>query len=468
MTIHDYSQAFKNKQFTPVDALNDVLKRLESISWMNAVINVFSESASILAEKSAERYALGAPLSALDGVPFAVKDNTCVAGEKLTCASKALSGYVSPYSATSVGCLLAAGAIPVCSANMDEFGMGSTGENSAFGPVHHPDFPGRSPGGSSSGPAALVAAGCVPFALGSDTGGSVRQPASHCGIYGFKPSYGAISRYGLVSYSSSMDHIGILSTSADDIQTIFSILCATKDEKDSTSESSIFMKSQHESFSLNKCAAITNLFCMADEAVASVLDINIQKLTGFLRLSRDISMPDTDFIAPAYYIIACAEASSNLGRFDGIRYGIRNGMQSTLGQMYTQNRALLGNEVQKRIKMGAFILHQDHYATYYMRACMFREKLSGWFDEIFKSVDVLFLPTSPSPAPLLGASDAGRLYAADQLTACANLAGIPSICVPAGTTNGLPVGLQLMSARGTDTALINFAQLLSKEGEHHA
>lgn len=464
MTVLDYSNAFRNKLYTPVDALNDVLKRLESTRRMNAVLNVFSESASIRAAKSAERYALGTPLSILDGVPFAVKDNICVAGEKLTCASKALSGYVSPYSATAVACLLSAGAIPVCSANMDEFGMGSTGENSAFGPVRHPKFPDRSPGGSSSGPAALVAAGCVPFALGSDTGGSVRQPASHCGICGFKPSYGAISRYGLVSYSSSMDHIGILSTSAVDIQTVFSILCASKDEKDSTSFDRSFLN-HHCEFSALTCAVISNLFCAADEPVASVLDHMIRQRSAFFHHLGNIVMPDTDFVAPAYYIIACAEASSNLGRFDGIRYGVRNGTQDSLGQMYAQNRALLGNEVQKRIKMGAFILHQDHYATYYMRACMFRDKLSGWFDEVFKTYDVLLLPTSPSPAPLLGASDTDMLYAADQLTACANLAGVPSICVPAGTTkDGLPVGLQLVSARGTDTALLKFAGLLSKEG----
>lgn len=467
MNALQMTAAFRRLDTTPDKVLFDTFDLLDKTRGLNAVISIFSDSARRLADASTRRYAQGAPLSDLDGVPFAVKDNLAVSGERMTCGSKALENYVSSYSATVVRLLEQAGAIPVCSANMDEFGMGASGENSAFGPTLNPLDGTRAPGGSSSGAAALVSASCVPFALGSDTGGSIRQPASHCGVLGLKPSYGALSRFGLTAYASSLDQVGVLARSAFDLEAVFSILSAARDENDSTSDGTLIF-APPVTPACCRIAPIQNLIEEADEEVAAVIQDYLKTLSARCAVLSPVRMPDTHLIAPAYYVIACAEVSSNLGRFDGMRYGVRAGAPRSLDEAYCLNRALLGPEARKRIQMGAYVLSQDRYAAYYLRARAFREKITARFNAAFQTADLLAFPAAPTVAPPLGKTNAAAQYAADRMTACVNLAGLPAVTLRAGVgTSGMPVGIQLAAAHGNERTLLAFAQAIEKGGQAH-
>ncbi len=429
----------------------------------HAIMHTFDALALSLAQNKA------VDVATLCGIPFAVKDNLCITGQRMTCGSKALEDYVSPYTATCIQRLLNAGAIPVCSTKMDEFGMGSTGEHCAYGATLHPFDEKRVPGGSSSGAAALVAQGIVPFALGSDTGGSVRLPATYCGIFGFKPTYGALSRYGLIAYASSFDQIGILSSSAEMLEEAFSaMLAGGPDAHDSTNM--VIIRENTKKLTEMRVGVLISFFDNMDSSAFDALNSTIKKIERKVKSLSTISeMPYAAWIAPAYYIIACAEASANLGRYDGIRYGNRFGAPASIQELYFKNRSLLGTEVRKRIRMGAYVLSQEHYADYYMRAQRFRKKLTAWFLSCFQQFDILLMPVAKGEAPFLGENHQYENYEADALTAAANLAGLPAISIPIGHgKNGLPIDLQALAASANDKLLLAFAKALDKEVNVHA
>lgn len=446
------SAALQSGQTSSKTLVDKAFALLARYALDHAALECFKADADRLSEESDTRLLDHQPRSALEGIPFAIKANIAYQGHVCSCGSLALKDYVSPYTATVVRRLLAAGAIPICSSNMDEFAMGSTGENSAFGAVRNPHDQTRAAGGSSSGSAALVARGIVPFALGSDTGGSVRLPAAHCGVCGFKPTYGALSRYGLTAYASSLDQIGLLAQSADDIEAALRIM-AGKDPLDATSFNLPDAAPVHSV----RFARVANLADGCASSIQQALSRVAARIAERFSPAEDITLPDLRFLAPAYYVLAAAEASANLARFDGIRYGA--------------GHEAFGAEVKKRIQMGEYVLSRDHYASYYQRAKAVQQALCAWFDKIFAVYDYLILPVSPTTAPLLGAAkrEPVRFYEADVMTTVANLAGLPAISIPAGKDGGhMPIGVQLLAPKGHDYALLHIAQALLEGGEGDA
>jgi aspartyl-tRNA(Asn)/glutamyl-tRNA(Gln) amidotransferase subunit A len=385
------------------------------------------------------------------GVPVAVKDNIATLELPTTCASRILADYVSPYEATVVTRLRGAGAVVVAKTNMDEFAMGSSNEYSAYGPVRNPHAPDRVPGGSSGGSAAAVAAGIVPIALGSETGGSVRQPAAFCGVVGVKPTYGRVSRYGLVAFASSLDQVGVFGRTVDDAALGLGAI-AGRDPLDSTSADvgvpryteaaarrldGVVIGRPKEYFPENLDPRIRAL---CDRALATYRSLGAKV--------RDVSLPRTDLAIPVYYIIAPAEASSNLARFDGVRYGLRvtgDGLRA----MYEATRSRgFGPEVTRRILLGTYVLSAGYYDAYYKKAQQVRTLIAEDFKTVFAGgVDVLFTPTTPTPAFPIGAkaADPYEMYLSDIFTVTANLTGVPAMSVPIGRVDGLPVGGQLMA-----------------------
>lgn len=402
----------------------------------------------------------------LGGIPLAIKDNICVQGEPTRCASKMLENFVSPYDATAVTRLRAAGAIPFGRTNMDEFAMGSAGENSAFGPTHNPADPDRVPGGSSSGSAAAVAGGMAIAALGSDTGGSIRQPASHCGIVGLKPTYGRVSRYGLVAFASSLDQIGPLTQDVADAATLLNVLCG-HDAKDSTSS-----PQPTEDFCAGLGRDIRGLriglpkeYLSSGNApeVRAALEQSICCLTELGAEVTEISLPHTEAVVSAYYIIACAEASSNLARFDGIRYGYRAEGNMSLDALYSKSReAGFGAEVKRRIILGTYVLSGGYYDAYYAKAQKVRALVAQDFTRAFEQVDLILGPVAPTPAPKLHDTQLTPLqvYLSDIYTIPANLAGLPGISLPCPQAGCLPTGIQLLAPPFAETRLLQAAHAL--------
>lgn len=387
----------------------------------------------------------------LAGVPMAVKDNICTEGIKTTCGSKILGNFVPPYSAEAVNRLKAAGAILLGKTNMDEFAMGSTTENSAYGPTKNPWNEAHVPGGSSGGSCAAVAAGEVYYALGSDTGGSIRQPSSFCGVTGIKPTYGTVSRYGLIAYGSSLDQIGPVAKDTADCAAILEIL-ASYDKKDSTS---IKREDTHFSSALTGSVKGMKIGIPSDylgdgleEGVKNAIlaGAEILKSQGAAVEFFDLGM--VEYAIPAYYIIASAEASSNLSRFDGIKYGYRSKHYEDLHEMYKKSRSEgFGAEVKRRIMLGSFVLSSGYYDAYYLKALKTKTLIKQTFDQAFKTYDVILGPAAPSTAPKLGESlsDPLKMYLGDIYTVSVNLAGLPGISIPCGLDEkGLPVGLQLI------------------------
>jgi aspartyl-tRNA(Asn)/glutamyl-tRNA(Gln) amidotransferase subunit A len=404
----------------------------------------------------------------LAGVPVAVKDNICTLDYPTTCGSRMLEGFRAGYDATAVRRLRQAGALIVGKTNMDEFGMGSSTENSAFGPTRNPHGADRVPGGSSGGSAAAVAAGLVPAALGSDTGGSVRQPAALCGIVGLKPTYGAVSRYGLVAFASSLDHVGVFGRTTGDaaalLQAIMGVdpldsTCAARPAPDLLGDldrgvEGLVVGLPMEYFAGEIHPAIRRLATEATEALARAgAEI------------REVSLPSTRYAIPTYYIIAPAEASSNLARYDGVRYGLRIDADST-ADLYRRTRSAgFGPEVTRRILLGTYALSAGYYDQYYGRAQRARALVAADFRATFQDgVDVLFTLTTPDVAFPLGerADDPYRMYLADVFTVTANLAGIPAASVPIGTADGLPVGGQLLADRWGEPLLVCAAAALER------
>jgi len=409
----------------------------------------------------------------LEGVPVAVKDNIATLETPTTCGSRILAGYVSPFEATVVERLRAAGAVVLGKTNMDEFAMGSSTEHSAYGPTRNPRDPSRVPGGSSGGSAAAVAAGIVRIALGSETGGSVRQPASFCGVVGVKPTYGRVSRYGLVAFASSVDQVGVLSQSVEDAALAMGVI-AGRDPRDATSGGQEVP--DYRAAVRRGATGATPLAGVVvgrpreyfpdglDGGVRERCEIALNMLAKLGATIRDVSLPHTAYAIPVYYIIVPAEASSNLARFEGVRYGARV-QAETVTAMYDATRSRgFGAEVTRRILLGTYVLSAGYYDAYYRRAQDVQALITADFHRVFADgIDLLFTPTAPTTAFKLGSiSDPYEMYLNDVFTATANLSGVPAISVPIGNSGGLPVGGQIIAPHFGESSM--FAAAAALEG----
>ena len=411
--------------------------------------------------------------SPLAGIPFAHKDIFCTRGTRTTCASRMLENFVPPYDATIVAKLAAAGAVSIGKTNMDEFAMGSSNENSHFGPVRNPWDRSRVPGGSSGGSAAAVAAGIVPFATGTDTGGSIRQPAAFCGVTGLKPTYGRASRFGMIAFASSLDCGGVLARSAEDCAHVFAAI-AGHDPRDATSadrSSEDYVAALATSLRGVRIGVAKNYFGEGvEDGVADAVQKALRELEKLGASLVDIELPNAALAIPAYYVIAPAEASSNLARYDGVRYGYRCENPKSLDDLYTRTRSEgFGAEVKRRILVGTYALSAGYYDAYYLRAQRARRRIADDFADAFKNVDLIAGPTAPTVAFKLGAkSDPLAMYAADVNTVAVNLAGLPGISLPAGFSDGLPVGLQLIAPAFAESRLLAAGHQLQQATDFHA
>lgn len=451
---------------TPTAIAEEVVRRLEAASGLNATLDW---SASLLGDEAARVEGMGSR-GLLHGMPLAIKDNIVTAEQPTTCASRILEGYVSPYTATAVQRLRAAGAMVACKANLDEFAMGSSTENSAFGRVHHPLDPARVPGGSSGGSAALVAAGVVPAALGSETGGSVRQPASFCGVVGVKPSYGRVSRYGLVAFGSSLDCISCFGRTVQDAALVLSAMSG-HDVLDATSAPlpplpPLAPLVPGASLKGTTIGLPREYFPSdLDAGVRAGLDRTIAAARALGAEFRDVSLPHSKYAVPTYYIVAPAEAASNLARYDGVRYGLRREQSGDdVAAMYRHTRRDgFGPEVRRRILVGTYVLSAGYYDAYYGRAQAVRALIAHDFTRVFQEgVDLLLTPTTPTPAFRAGekSDDPVAMYYADVFVCAISLAGLPAMSLPVGRTDGLPVGAQLIAPMFGEARMLGAAQVL--------
>jgi len=450
------------------------LARARALEPLRAFIRLRADAALADADRADARRAAGHSRGPLDGIPVAIKDNLVKRGEPTTCASRILEGYVSPYDATAVAKLEAAGAVVVGTTNLDEFAMGSSTENSARGPTRNPWDAARSPGGSSGGSAAAVAAGVVPLALGSDTGGSIRQPASFCGVVGVKPTYGRVSRWGLVAFASSLDQVGVFARSAADAARGLDALCG-HDPLDSTSlpEPAPDLAAALTGDVSGLVVGLPREYFTPDGADPAVLDA-VRAAVGELEAAgaklREVSLPHTRYAIAAYYLIANAEASSNLARYDGVRYGHRAVGARGLTDMYLRSRSEgFGVEVKRRIVLGTYVLSAGYYDAYYRKAQQVRTLLRRDFEQAFEGCDVIATPTSPEVAFELGsrADDPLRMYLSDVYTVSANLAGLPGASLPCGAAHGLPIGLQLLAPPLDEATLLRVADAYQRRTAHH-
>ncbi|MCD6375600.1 MAG: Asp-tRNA(Asn)/Glu-tRNA(Gln) amidotransferase subunit GatA [Caldisericaceae bacterium] len=452
MQISDIQKAVRQQKASISRRVEEALKKIEQNSHLNAFTQVFADQARERAQQLEEQLSAGKNPGPLTGVIMAIKDNINIAGRRTTCASKILENFVSPFDATVIQRLREAGAIFIGKTNMDEFAMGSSSENSYFGSVKNPLNPDYVAGGSSGGSAVAVAIGACDAALGSETGGSIRQPASFTGLVGIKPTYGRVSRYGLVAYASSLDQIGVFARTVQDTAAILQII-AGHDEKDSTSaevEVVDYATTINRDFKELKIGLPKQYF--ADGLDAEIRE-GILKITNELAKQganvEEFDLPLTRYAIATYYIIATAEASSNLARYDGVRYGFRAPEVDDLQEMYASTRSKgFGKEVKRRILLGTYVLSAGYYDAYYKKAMQVRRLIKEELNNAFKKYDVIVTPTTPTTAFKLGEkiSDPLTMYLMDIYTVTANLAGICAINLPAGKhSNGLPFGLQVMA-----------------------
>ena len=399
---------------------------------------------------------------ALTGIPFGVKDNFAVESFNITCGSKILEGVVSPYTATSVKKLQDAGAVVVGKTNLDAFGMGSSTDNSAVKVTNNPWDMSRVAGGSSGGSAAAVAAGMVPFALGSDTGGSVRQPASFCGVYGLKPTYGVVSRYGLTAYASSLDVVGVISRTVGTVRTVFNTMKG-QDIKDNTS---VKHPGSSNSGKVKKIGVLKITDGSLNEEVERSFLLSRERLLKLGYETVDIELPSLEYVVPVYYTIATAEASANLARFNGLRYGYRSKNGNDPGELMQSSRDEgFGDEVKLRILLGTYVLRSGFQDQYYHKAQKIRTAIRNEFDNIFKSVDIVMMPVFPTAAFKHGSADLDQFQqkVADRYTCTANLTGLPALAVPSSVENGLPVGVQFTAPAFEEDRLFNIAEVLEEK-----
>ncbi len=465
MTAVELAKAIKEGKTTAVEAMEAVIAQIERTeSEYNCYVTFDKEAALNEAKEMQKKIEDGTLKGLLAGVPVAIKDNMCTEGVLTTCSSKILENFVPQFSSEAVIRLKEAGAVIIGKTNMDEFAMGSTTETSAFGVTKNPRNPQHVPGGSSGGSAAAVAANEAFCALGSDTGGSIRQPASYCGVVGMKPTYGTVSRYGLIAYGSSLDQIGPLTKDVTDCATIMEVIAA-HDPKDSTSikrEDTNFTSALVNDVKGMKIGIPKDYFgegldLEVKDAVLKAAEVLKEK--GAVVEEFDLSL--VEYAIPAYYTIAAAEASSNLERFDGVKYGYRAKDYEGLHNMYKKTRSEgFGAEVKRRIMLGSFVLSSGYYDAYYLKALRVKAMIKKAFDEAFAKYDVILGPVAPTTAPKLGASlsDPIKMYLGDIYTISVNLAGLPGISIPCGNdSKGLPIGVQMIGNSFSEKTLIQAA-----------
>ncbi len=465
LTVHELQQKLKSKELTIKEIMESYCERInEKESEVEAFVTTYLEEAKAEAQKVQEKLDNGESLGEYAGIPIGIKDNLCMKGTKTTCSSKMLENFVSPYDATVIEKLKDENIISLGKLNMDEFAMGSSTESSYFKKTKNPWNLNKVPGGSSGGSAAAVAANMVPWALGSDTGGSIRQPASLCGVVGLKPTYGLVSRYGLVAFASSLDQIGPITKDVRDSAMLLSLI-AGHDEKDTTSEpieKKDYTKALKNDVKGLKIGVPAEFFGEGiNEEVKKELTKAIETYKELGAEIEEFSLDVAKYALATYYIIACAEASSNLGRFDGIRYGYRTPEYSNLKEIYKKSRSEgFGPEVKRRIILGTYVLSSGYYDAYYKKAQQVRTLVSNEFSKAFEKYDVILTPTSPVTAFNIGekSNNPLEMYLADICTVSVNIAGVPAISIPCGVdSNGLPIGMQLIGNKFEEEKILNAA-----------
>jgi aspartyl-tRNA(Asn)/glutamyl-tRNA(Gln) amidotransferase subunit A len=467
-TIDSVRAGIAARQFTASSLVEEFYKKIKSDDReVHAYLALSEDRARQQAERIDRMTAAGDALPALAGVPVGIKDVMVTRGVRTTAGSKILEDFIPPYDCTAVARLEAAGAIVLGKMNCDEFAMGSSNENSAYGPVRNPRDKSRVPGGSSGGSAAAVAAGTAVATLGSDTGGSIRQPASFCGVVGLMPTYGRVSRYGLIAFASSLDHIGPLTKTVKDAAIMLRVI-AGRDPMDSTSADVGVPDYEAELAKPVKGLIVGVPQEYFGEGLDTEVRAAVESGIGKLREAGceivQISLPHTKYAIPTYYVIATAEASANLARFDGVRYGHRAKNPRTLSEMYRKSRdEAFGPEVKRRIMLGTYALSSGYYDAYYLKAQRVRTLLTRDFEQAFANVDAIVTPTAPTPAFKLGekADDPLAMYLADIYTVTADLAGIPGISVPCGEgSSGLPIGLQVLGKHFDESTVLRVANAI--------
>jgi aspartyl-tRNA(Asn)/glutamyl-tRNA(Gln) amidotransferase subunit A len=462
-SISEYHNLLANGQITCVEAVRHYLDKISSFSHLNAWLELFEAEALEKAALLDKRRQTGAPLGRLHGVIVGIKDVICYKDHKVSAASRILQNFTSVYNATATDRLLQNEAIIIGRQNCDEFAMGSSNENSAFGPVRNAIDEERVPGGSSGGSAVAVQAGMCMVSLGSDTGGSVRQPADFCGIIGMKPSYGSISRYGLVAYASSFDQIGIFANTIEDVKLVLDVVSGPDDFDSTVRRKPSHIPAPKKNY---KFCYFQNALehPSLDPVIAGEINAFIKKLKEDGHTVAPIAFDLLDYIVPTYYVLTTAEAGSNLSRYDGIKYGYRNANNgNNLSELYQQTRSEgFGAEVKRRILLGTFVLSSGYFDAYFTKAQKVRRLLVEKTREIFESYDAIILPTVPTPAYKLGEKkDPVEIFLADIYTVYANLVGIPAISLPLfKSSQGLPFGLQLMSSQDNELHLLSLSKLL--------
>ena len=470
LTIDQIGRGLRERTFSATEVAVEALRYAESENpKTNALLTISTDRALEAAQRVDQQIANGEPIGLLAGVPVAVKDVIVTKGLRTTCASKLLEEYIPPYDATAVIRLEQAGGVIIGKANCDEFAMGSSNENSAFGPVRNPVDPERVPGGSSGGSAAAVAQGSAVVSLGSDTGGSIRQPASFCGVVGVTPTYGRVSRYGLTAFASSLDHIGPFARNVRDAATLLQAI-AGRDPQDSTSAAAPvedYAAAMNGNVRGMKIGLPKEYFKGLSSETGDLIQKGIDALQKLGCEIREVSLPATDYAIACYYIICTAEASSNLARYDGVRYTKRTKADSLI-EMYRATRGDgFGAECKRRIMLGTYVLSAGYYDAYYLKAQKVRALILKDFTETFKEVDALVAPVSPFPAFKLGEKlqDPMEMYLSDIYTITGDLAGIPCMSVPCGNTaSGLPVGMQILTRHFDEAGMFKLAEAFERSG----
>ena len=472
-TAHEIHDKYISKELKVIDVVKAFFDKIKTDDEkIKAYITLCEEEALKDAEVVQAKIDNGEAIGPLAGIPIAIKDNMCTKGVKTTCASKMLENFIPPYDATVITKLKEAGAIIIGKTNMDEFAMGGSTEHSAFFKTHNPVNLNKVPGGSSGGSAAAVAGDLAPISLGSDTGGSIRQPASFCGIVGLKPTYGLISRYGLVAFASSFDQIGPFAKDVEDTANLLNVI-AGYDEMDSTSaeiEKVDYTKSLVNDVKGLKIGVPKEFMAEGvNEEVKAAVSAAVEKFKALGAEVSECSLSVADYALPTYYIVACAEASSNLARFDGIRYGYRTSNYESLEDIYKNSRSEgFGEEVKRRIILGTYVLSSGYYDAYYKKAQRVRTLVKEGYDKVFENYDLILTPTAPSVAFDIGSkvNDPLEMYMADLMTVSINLAGVPAISIPCGKDKeGMPIGLQLISKHFDESKLLQAAYTFEKNME---
>ncbi|WP_150051467.1 Asp-tRNA(Asn)/Glu-tRNA(Gln) amidotransferase subunit GatA [Methylomonas rhizoryzae] len=472
LSLSALAAGLRDKQFSSVELTHVFLSRIKQHQALNAFISV-TESAAVEQAKAADLRLANGEAGFLTGIPLAHKDIFCTQGVKTSCGSKMLDNFVSPYDASVVERFKQAGTVMLGKLNMDEFAMGSSNETSFYGPARNPWDSERVPGGSSGGSAVAVAARLTPAATGTDTGGSIRQPAALCGVTGLKPTYGRVSRYGMIAYASSLDQGGPMAGSAEDAALLMQVM-AGFDPKDSTSVDQAvpdYGATLNDSLQGLRIGLPKQFFSAAlDNRMATAVHAAIGEYQKLGAEVREVDMPNLELAIPAYYVIASAECSSNLSRYDGVRFGYRCQNPADLTDLYTRSRGeAFGQEVKRRILMGTYALSAGYYDAYYLKAQQVRRLISNDFKRAFSEVDVLMGPVTPGTAFKIGekTSDPIQMYLEDIYTIAINLAGLPALSIPAGFIAGLPVGLQVIGNYFSEAKLLNIGHRYQQATDWH-